>query len=92
MNCDAMNLLFDNWKFADNYKAKVRSWIADVVNGNPITEFHNKGFNLSSVNGFVAGGFRNCVVPLMRLRPDVNVVYQENEVKPDVYNIHLQVF
>ena len=41
MNCDAMNLLFDNWKFADNYKAKIRSWIADVVNGNPITEFHN---------------------------------------------------
>ena len=40
----------------------------------------------------MAGGFRNCVVPLMRLRPDVNVVFQENEVKNDTYNIRLQVF
>ena len=48
-----MNMLFSNWKFADNHKAKIRSWIADVVEGNPITELHNKGFSLSSVNGFV---------------------------------------
>lgn len=53
MNCEAMNMLFSNWKFADNHKAKIRSWIADVVEGNPITELHNKGFSLSSVNGFV---------------------------------------
>lgn len=53
MNCEAMNMLFSNWKFAENHKAKIRSWIADVVEGNPITELHNKGFSLSSVNGFV---------------------------------------
>ena len=92
MNCEAMKLLFDNWKYADTYKTKIRSWIADVVEGRPITELHNKGFSLSNVNGFVTGGFRNCVVPLMRLRPDVNVVFQENEVKNDTYNIRLQVF
>ena len=49
-----MNMLFDNWKFADNHKAKIRSWIADVVEGRPITELHNKGFSLSSVNEFVS--------------------------------------
>ena len=53
MNCEAMNMLFDNWKFADNHKAKIRAWIADVVEGRPITELHNKGFSLSSVNEFV---------------------------------------
>ena len=53
MNCEGMNMLFSNWKFAENHKAKIRSWIADVVEGNPITELHNKGFSLSSVNGFV---------------------------------------
>lgn len=53
MNCEAMNSLFANWKYPDNHKAKIRSWIADIVEGNPVTELHNKGFALSSVNGFV---------------------------------------
>ena len=103
MNCEAMDMLFSNWKFAENHKAKIRSWIADIVEGNPITELHNKGFSLSSVNGFVeynifemiiqvAGGFRNCVVPLMRMRPDVNVVYTENQVKADTFSIRMQAF
>ena len=92
MDSEAVNMLFENWKYPENHKAKIRQWVADVVNGEPITELHNKGFSLSNVNGFVAGGFRNCVVPLMRLRPDVNVVFQENEVKNDTYNIRLQVF
>ena len=92
MDSEAVNMLFENWKYPESHKAKIRQWIADVVNGEPITELHNKGFSLSNVNGFVTGGFRNCVVPLMRLRPDVNVVFQENEVKNDTYNIRLQVF
>lgn len=48
-----MNLLFDNWKYADNHKAKIRAWIADVVEGRPLTDLHNKGFALSNVNAFV---------------------------------------
>ena len=92
MDSEAMNLLFSNWKFPENHKTRIRAWIADVVNGEPITELHNKGFNLSSVNGFVAGGFRNCVVPMMQRRPDVNVLFTETPLKNDTYSIRLQAF
>ena len=92
MDCEAMNLLFHNWKFPENHKAKIRSWIADIVNGEPITELHNKGFNLSSVNGFVAGGFRNCVVPMLERRPDVSILFSETPLKNDMYSIRLQAF
>lgn len=92
MNSDAVNMLFDQWKYPENHKVKIREWIAEVVNGQPITELHNKGFALSNVNGFVAGGFSNCLVPLMKSRSDVNVVFQMNQLKSDSFSIRMQVF
>lgn len=92
MESEAVKYFFENWKYPDNHKAKIREWIADVVNGNPIQEIHNKGFNLNNVNGFVAGGFNNCLVPLMRERIDVNVMFQMNQLKPDSFAIRMQVF
>mgnify|MGYP000052545182 FL=1 len=92
MDSEAVNMLFENWKYPENHKAKIRQWVADVVNGEPITELHNKGFSLSNVNGFVAGGFNNCLVPMMRARQDVNVVFTLNQLKADSFSIRVQVF
>ena len=38
MDSEAVNMLFENWKYPENHKAKIRQWVADVVNGEPITE------------------------------------------------------
>ena len=92
MDSEAVNMLFDKWKYPENHKARIRQWITEVVNDQPISDLHNKGFNLSNVNGFVAGGFNNCLVPLMRSRSDVNVIFQMNQVKSDSFSIRMQVF
>lgn len=55
MNSEAVNTLFDQWKYPENHKRRIREWITEVVNGQPITDLHKKGFNLSNVNGYVAG-------------------------------------
>lgn len=33
MDSEAVNMLFENWKYPENHKAKIRQWVADVVNG-----------------------------------------------------------
>ena len=92
MNSEAVNTLFDQWKYPENHKRRIREWITEVVNGQPITDLHKKGFNLSNVKGYVAGGFCNCLVPLMKARSDVDVLFQMSQPKSDGYSIRMQVF